>query len=142
MRGNGNDAIVPDVGKAVDAKLAETMTSMPAGMETQKIFFQPDKVSDAISGFMLNLLESVVIVILVLVFTMGFRSGLIIGFGLVLTIAVSFPILLQCGTTLQRISLGAFIVAMGMLVDNAVVIMDGILVDRNADWHPGSISTA
>ena len=131
-----NDAIVPDVGKAVDAKLAETMTSVPAGMETQKIFFQPDKVSDAISGFMLNLLESVVIVILVLVFTMGFRSGLIIGFGLVLTIAVSFPILLQCGTTLQRISLGAFIVAMGMLVDNAVVIMDGILVDRKRGLAP------
>lgn len=124
------DAIVPDVGKAVDARLAEVMKSLPAGMETEKIFFQPDKVSDAISSFMWNLLASVVIVILVLVFTMGFRSGVIIGFGLVLTIAVSFPILLQCGTTLQRISLGAFIVAMGMLVDNAVVIMDGILVDR------------
>lgn len=125
-----NDAIVPDVGKAVDARLAEVMRDVPAGMTTDKIFFQPDKVSDAISGFMWNLLMSVVIVILVLVFTMGFRSGAIIGFGLVLTIAVSFPILLQCGTTLQRISLGAFIVAMGMLVDNAVVIMDGILVDR------------
>ena len=66
-------------------------------------------------------MESVAIVILVLIFTMGFRSGLIIGFGLILTVAVSFPILLVCGTTLQRISLGAFIVAMGMLVDNAVV---------------------
>lgn len=126
-----SDAIVPDVGKAVDAKLAESMKSVPAGMTTEKIFFQPDKVSDAISSFMINLLESVLIVVLVLIFTMGFRSGLIIGFGLVLTIALSFPILLQCGTTLQRISLGAFIIAMGMLVDNAVVIMDGILVDKH-----------
>lgn len=125
-----SDAIVPDVGKAVDAKLAETMKTIPAGMQTEKIFFQPDKVSEAISSFMINLLESVLIVVLVLIFTMGFRSGLIIGFGLVLTIALSFPILLQCGTTLQRISLGAFIIAMGMLVDNAVVIMDGILVDK------------
>lgn len=125
-----NDAIVPDVGKAVDARLAEVMKRLPAGMQMEKIFFQPDKVSDAISSFMLNLLESVLIVVIVLVFTMGFRSGLIIGFGLVLTIALSFPVLLQCGTTLQRISLGAFIVAMGMLVDNSVVIMDGILVDR------------
>ncbi|MDE5940484.1 MAG: efflux RND transporter permease subunit, partial [Muribaculaceae bacterium] len=133
-----SDAIVPDVGKAVDARLAEVMKSVPAGMTTDKIFFQPDKVSDAISSFMLNLLESVIIVILVLVFTMGFRSGLIIGFGLVLTIAVSFPILLQCGTTLQRISLGAFIVAMGMLVDNAVVIMDGILVDKKRGLAPES----
>lgn len=131
-----NDAVVPDVGKAVDERLNKTLASMPVGMKAEKVFFQPDKVSDAISGFMLNLLESVLIVILVLVFTMGWRSGVIIGFGLVLTIALSFPILLQCGTTLQRISLGAFIVAMGMLVDNAVVIMDGILIDKRRGLPP------
>ena len=125
-----SDAIVPDVGKAVDSQLAKVMNDVPAGMQTEKIFFQPDKVTEAVNSFMVNLVESVVIVILVLVFTMGLRSGLIIGFGLILTIAVSFPILLCCGTTLQRISLGAFIVAMGMLVDNAIVIMDGILIDR------------
>ncbi len=129
-------AIVPDVGKEVDARLNEVMKRVPAGFETEKIFFQPDKVDQAISSFMLNLVESVAIVILVLIFTMGWRSGIIIGFGLVLTVAISFPILLACGTTLQRISLGAFIVAMGMLVDNAVVIMDGILVDRKRGLPP------
>ena len=131
-----SSAIVPDVGKAVDARLAEVMKQIPAGLQTEKIFFQPDKVDEAISSFMWNLVESVAIVILVLIFTMGFRSGLIIGFGLVLTVAISFPILLVCGTTLQRISLGAFIVAMGMLVDNAVVIMDGILVDKQRGFTP------
>ena len=130
------DAIVPDVGKAVDQRLAETMTKIPAGINVEKIFFQPDKVDEAISSFMVNLVESVAIVILVLIFTMGFRSGVIIGFGLVLTVAVSFPILLMMGTTLQRISLGAFIVAMGMLVDNAIVIMDGILVDKKRGLAP------
>ncbi len=124
------NAIVPDVGKAVEKRLAEIMPQIPVGMEMEKIFFQPDKVDEAIGSFMVNLVESVLIVILILIFTMGFRSGLIIGFGLILTIAVSFPILLMCGTTLQRISLGAFIVAMGMLVDNAIVIMDGILIDK------------
>lgn len=131
-----SSAIVPDVGRAVDARLAEAMKNVPAGFHTEKIFFQPDKVDDAISSFMRNLVESVAIVILVLIFTMGLRSGLIIGFGLVLTVAVSFPILLLCGTTLQRISLGAFIVAMGMLVDNAVVIMDGILIDKKRGLRP------
>lgn len=125
-----NSAIVPDVGKAIDARIAEVMQRFPAGMEVEKIFFQPDKVSEAISSFMLNLLESVIIVIVMLVFAMGWRSGIIIGLGLILTVALSFPILEHLGTTLQRISLGAFIVAMGMLVDNSVVIMDGILVDR------------
>ncbi len=133
-----SSAIVPDVGKAVDTRLAEAMKNVPAGFHTEKIFFQPDKVDDAISSFMWNLVESVAIVILVLIFTMGLRSGLIIGFGLVLTVAVSFPILLLCGTTLQRISLGAFIVAMGMLVDNAVVIMDGILIDKKRGLGPNT----
>ena len=130
------NAIVPDVGKAVEKRLNEVMAQIPVGMQTEKIFFQPDKVDEAIRSFMLNLIESVAIVILVLVFTMGFRSGVIIGFGLVLTIAVSFPILLMCGTTLQRISLGAFIVAMGMLVDNSIVIMDGILNDKKRGVGP------
>lgn len=131
-----SSAIVPDVGKAVDARLAEVMKEVPAGMETEKVFFQPEKVDEAINSFMVNLIESVAIVILVLIFTMGFRSGAIIGFGLLLTIAVSFPILLSLGTTLQRISLGAFIVAMGMLVDNAIVIMDGILIDKKRGLGP------
>lgn len=131
-----DDAIVPDVGKLVDEKLAEAMKRVPVGMEIEKIFFQPDKVDEAINSFMVNLVESVIIVILVLIFTMGLRSGVIIGFGLILTIALSFPILLVCGTTLQRISLGAFIVAMGMLVDNAIVIMDGILIDKQRGLGP------
>lgn len=130
------NAIVPDVGKAVDAKLAEVMKRVPVGMTTDKIFFQPDKVNEAIDSFMINLVESVAIVILVLIFAMGFRSGVIIGSGLILTIALSFPILLCMGTTLQRISLGAFIVAMGMLVDNSIVIMDGILIDRRKGLGP------
>ncbi len=129
-------AIVPDVGKAVDKKLAEVMQKLPLGVKTDKIFFQPDKVETAISGFMINLVESVLIVIVVLIFAMGFRSGLIIGFGLVLTISLSFPILYAMGTTLQRISLGAFIVAMGMLVDNSIVIMDGILIDKQRGFGP------
>ena len=124
------DAIVTDVGKAVDQQLAQTMKRLPAGLSTDKIFFQPDKVNEAINGFMINLLESVLFVVIVLIFSMGWRSGMIIGMGLVLTIAVSFPILLSMGSTLQRISLGAFIIAMGMLVDNSIVIMDGILVDK------------
>jgi len=129
-------AIVPDVGKEVDRRIAEVLQRMPVGMQTEKIFFQPDKVDEAIHGFMVNLLESVLIVIVVLMLSMGWRSGMIIGFGLVLTVALSFPILQAAGTTLQRISLGAFIVAMGMLVDNAVVIMDGILTDRARGLPP------
>jgi multidrug efflux pump subunit AcrB len=130
------DAIVPDVGKAVDKKLAEVMERVPVGFETDKIFFQADQVTNAINGFLINLIESVLIVIIVLMFSYGFRGGMIIGTSLVLAIFISFPILLMAGSTLQRISLGAFIVAMGMLVDNAIVVMDGILVDRKLKLGP------
>lgn len=123
-------AVVPAVGAAVDERIAPTIESLPAGITVEKIFFQPERVDKAISSFMVNLLESVVIVFLVVLLAMGWKAGLIIGFGLVLTVALSFPVLSTLGTTLQRISLGAFIVAMGMLVDNAVVIMDGIINDR------------
>ena len=124
------DAVVPDVGALVDKKVSETLTQLPVGVTIDKIFFQSDLVNEAVSSFMINLIESVLIVIFVLMLAMGWRSGIIIGLGLVLTVALSFPILSALGTTLQRISLGAFIIAMGMLVDNAVVIMDGIMKDR------------
>ncbi len=120
---------IVEVGKRVEKRLAELQKNIPAGYTFEKVFFQPDLVSDAINGFMWNLIASVLIVILVLMVSMGFRSGFIIGTGLLLTILATFPILLAAGGTLQRISLGAFIVAMGMLVDNAIVVIDGILVD-------------
>ncbi len=118
-----------EVGRRVEKRMEEIRGSIPAGFHFEKVFFQPDVVKKAIDSFMWNLLASVAIVILVLMLTMGLRSGVIIGVGLVLTVLATFPILLVSGGTLQRISLGAFIVAMGMLVDNAIVVTDGILVD-------------
>jgi multidrug efflux pump subunit AcrB len=119
------------VGERVEERLAELRQQIPTGITFEKVFFQPEKVDDAITGFMWNLVVSVIIVIVVLMFTMGFRGGLIIGSGLVLTILATFPLLLAADGTLQRISLGAFIVAMGMLVDNAIVVLDGILKEKD-----------
>lgn len=118
-----------DVGKRVEQRMEELQERLPAGFHFEKVFFQSDVVKEAIDGFMWNLVASVAIVILVLMLTMGLRSGVIIGVGLLLTVLATFPVLLATGGTLQRISLGAFIIAMGMLVDNAIVIADGILVD-------------
>ena len=118
------------LGEKVDRELLQLKESrIPVGVDFQKVFFQPDRVRDAINVFMVNLVESVVIVILVLMLTMGFRSGVIIGTGLVIIVLGSFVVLYLFDGTLQRVSLGSLIVAMGMLVDNAIVIVDGILVD-------------
>lgn len=117
------------VGKKVEEKIAEIENRLPAGVECQKVFFQPERVDDALSTFLINLLESVVIVVVVLIFFMGWRSGAIIGTSLVVIVFGTFLVLKGFDGTLQRVSLASFILAMGMLVDNAIVIVDGILVD-------------
>lgn len=102
---------------------------LPAGMETNKVFFQPDRVNHALYVFMKSLIEAVIIVIGLLIFTMGFRSGLILGINLIIVVFGSLLILNMLGGDLQRVSLAAFVLALGMLVDNAVVILDGVQVD-------------
>lgn len=117
------------VGEVVTARLEELQKELPSGFQFHKVFYQPERVDDAINNFIINLIESVVIVIVILMITMGFRSGVIIGTGLVITVLGSFVGLYYFDGTIQRVSLGAFIIAMGMLVDNAIVVVDGILVD-------------
>ena len=120
---------VVQIGKKVDRLLEGLEERMPAGVEMHKVFFQPERVNDALSTFMVNLIESVLIVVVILIFFMGLRSGLIIGYSLVVIVFGSLLVLKGFDGTLQRVSLASFILAMGMLVDNAIVVVDGILVD-------------
>lgn len=127
------DADIVKVGMEVDRKMEQLKENrLPAGVEVHKVFFQPERVGDSLGTFVVNLVESVFIVVLILMLAMGFKSGLIIGISLVITVLGSFLFLQSAGGTMQRVSLGAFILAMGMLVDNAIVIIDGILVDLKA----------
>ena len=124
---SGTDIV--KVGKEVEQRLAELQqTRFPAGITCHKVFYQPERVTSALSTFFINLVESVVIVIVILMITMGFRSGMIIGFSLLTIVVGTFLLLGMTGGTMQRVSLASFILAMGMLVDNAIVIVDGILV--------------
>ena len=123
------DKDVTQMGKEVDELIEELRRTMPVGVEFVKVFNQPERVEDALGTFMVNLLESVIIVVLVLIFSMGFKSGVIIGISLVTIVFGSLLVLSSMDGTLQRVSLAAFILAMGMLVDNAIVIVDGILID-------------
>ena len=125
---SGTDIV--KVGKDVEAKLTQIkQTRFPIGTEIHKVFYQPERVTDALSTFFINLIESVVIVIAILMLVMGIKSGIIIGISLIVIVIGSFLLLGMADGSMQRVSLGAFILAMGMLVDNAIVIIDGILVD-------------
>ena len=123
---------ITKVGKAVDKRMNELARNLPAGVDCHKVFFQPERVNAALNTFMVNLVESVLLVIVVLVFCMGLKSALIIGCSLVIIVLGSVLVLYGLDGTLQRVSLASFILAMGMLVDNAIVIVDGILVDKKA----------
>lgn len=125
--GSGTDIV--KVGKQVEKRLEELGSErLPVGIECHKVFFQPDQVTSSLTTFVINLIESVLIVIAILMLTMGFRSGLMIGISLVEIVIGSFLFLGAMDGTMQRVSLASFIFAMGMLVDNAIVITDGILV--------------
>lgn len=118
---------ITQIGKEVEACLARLEAErLPAGMQMHKVFFQPDRVEAALSDFLINLVESVVIVVLILIIFMGWRSGVIIGSGLLVTVVGSILLLNMFDGTLQRVSLASFVLAMGMLVDNAIVVLDGI----------------
>ena len=117
-----------DVGERVRQRLAELSYRQPAGMDLSTVYDQPAEVDESVSAFLWNLGQAVMIVIGVLLLFMGLRSGVLMGGILLLTILGTFIAMAVMGIELQRISLGALIIALGMLVDNAIVITEGILV--------------
>lgn len=119
---------VVEIGHAIRHKLAELKYNQPLGVELNTLYDQPAEVEASSKGFVLNLLISVIIVIAVLFVFMGPRAGLIIGLVLFLTILGTFIVMKSMNIELHRISLGALIIALGMLVDNALVITEGIMV--------------
>lgn len=119
---------VVDLGERVTKRLKELDRETPVGFEIQKVYYQPDYVTKAVDSFVVSLAEAIAIVIVILMIFMGLRSGLLIGSVLLVTVCGSFIFMKMMDIQLQRISLGALIIALGMLVDNAIVVTEGMLV--------------
>ncbi|KPA52332.1 multidrug transporter AcrB [Photobacterium leiognathi subsp. mandapamensis] len=119
---------VVEVGQRVMQRLAELKEQQPVGIDIDAVYSQPIEVDKSVSGFVVSLGQAVVIVIVVLLFFMGLRSGLLIGLILLLTVLGTFVFMKWLAIDLQRISLGALVIALGMLVDNAIVVVEGILI--------------
>lgn len=116
------------VGSRLDRRLQQLQSITPAGMQLDAIYNQPVIVDESVSGFIINVVAALVIVIVVLLFFMGLRTGLIIGAILLITVSGTVWFMSFFAIDLQRISLGALIIALGMLVDNAIVVAEGMLV--------------
>jgi len=120
---------VVKMGQAIRQKLDQIKNNQPVGMEIGEINFQPQAVAQATSEFMFNLGKAVTIVFVVLIVTMGRKTGLIIGLVLFITIMATFLVMYMKGDLLmERISLGALIIALCMLTDNAIIVIEGIKV--------------
>lgn len=132
---------IVDVGNAVDAKLAELRAGLPAGIAIAPIYAQHVVVDAAVNDFVVNLAASVAIVILVLCVFMGWRVGLIVGVTLFLNVAGTVALMAVAGIEMERISLGALIIAMGMLVDNAIVVAEGALIGVQRGQSPRDAAT-
>ena len=139
---------VVTMGEAVEKRLEELEEDCPIGMELNKIYMQSDGVVKSVNDFVINLIESLVIVVGVLLVFMGVRSGLMIGIVLLLTVAATLIMMNQQGIFLQQVSLAAMIIALGSLVDNAIVVAEGMLIgiqrgqsteDAASDTVSGSI---
>lgn len=119
---------VVNLGKAVTKRLAELESMLPVGMELGVINYQATDVTLSIKAFVINFLEAIGIVIVILLIFMGVRSGLLIGAILAITVLGTIIVMEMVGISLERISLGALIIALGMLVDNAIVVTEGMLI--------------
>ncbi|MBB1489097.1 efflux RND transporter permease subunit [Oceanospirillum sediminis] len=119
---------VVEIGKNLEQRIEDLRYQQPHGIELNPIYFQSHEVDKSVNAFLLNLAEAVGIVIIVLLIFMGLRSGVLIGLILLLTIMGTFIVMQYTGINLQRISLGGLIIALGMLVDNAIVVTEGVLI--------------
>lgn len=119
---------IVEIGKAVNQKLVDSLNVRPLGVEVSNYYHQGEAVEASIDNFALNVVSALVIVIITLCIFMGIQSSLIIGSILILTVSATLAVMDISGIPMHRISLGALIIALGMMVDNAIVVTEGILI--------------
>ncbi len=125
---NVSGSNVAKMGADIRTKIDNVIGERPIGIEVHEFYHQGDAVNESVSSFASNVIAAVAIVLVTLFIFMGARSAIIIGATLVITIAATLFTMYAIGIPMHRISLGALIIALGMLVDNSIVITEGILV--------------
>lgn len=119
---------IVEVGHRVDARLDELRAELPLGISVEPIYQQHVVVEEASNAFLVNLAMSVAIVVVVLAIFMGWRAAVVVGVTLLLTVVGTLFFMALGSLEMERISLGALIIAMGMLVDNAIVVAEGMQI--------------
>ncbi len=133
---------VVNMGEAVKARMDELIKDRPIGIEVLAISDQSDSVKTSVNDFVMNVIVALIIVVGTLLLFMGLRSGILMGGILLVTVAGTLFGMYLYGLDMQRISLGALIIALGMLVDNAIVVVEGTLVRVHRGENPREASIA
>ena len=119
-----------ELGERIDAVTPQIEAQYPLGIELKKIYFQPDQVQNSVRNFMSNLGQAIAIVLAVMLLFLGLRTGLIVATLVPTTIVLTFVLMQTFEITVNQISLAALIIALGLLVDNAIVMAESIMVRR------------
>jgi multidrug efflux pump len=122
------------LGRALDAELAQIRRELPAGLSLSLVSDQPHIVAESVNEFLLKLAAALGVVLVVSFLSLGFRPGIIVALSVPLTLSLVFAFMLWRGTELERISLGALILALGLLVDDAIIAIEAMLVKLEQGW--------
>jgi multidrug efflux pump len=129
-----DDGNIVDLGKAMDGAVAKIQAELPHGVELERVADQPTTVKDAIWDFERSLAEALIIVIAVSLVSLGWRTGLVVAASVPLVLGGVALVMLAMGWNLERISLGSLIIALGLLVDDAIIAIEMMVVKMEAGW--------
>lgn len=152
FRFNGKDAIglaismraggdVLSLEQNISSKMKELRVNMPIGIEGHLVANQPKVVHDAVNDFMEALIEAVAIVLAISFLSLGLRAGTVVACSIPLVLAIVFVGMQIWGIDLQRVSLGALIIALGLLVDDAMITVESMVTKREEGWTPENSAT-
>src|ERR1700752_2058434 len=127
-------ANILELGKDVANATADFMRAVPQGINVDRIADQPEVVEHAVSEFVHSFIEALVIVLLVSFLSLGLRTGIVVALSVPLVLAVVFIVMNVMGIDLQRITLGALIIALGLLVDDAIIAVEMMVVKMEQGW--------
>lgn len=131
MTGDGN---IVDLGAAIEGAVAGIQAELPYGVELERVADQPTTVKEAVWDFEKSLLEALIIVIIVSLLSLGWRSGIVVALSVPLVLGVVVVLMLVMGWNLERISLGSLIIALGLLVDDAIIAVEMMVVKMEGGW--------
>ncbi|PDT34155.1 ACR family transporter [Rhizobium sp. M10] len=113
-----------EFGEGLDAQMKRVVADLPIGVDVHRVSDQPHVVDEAVSGFTRALFEAIVIVLVISFISLGLRAGMVVAISIPLVLAITFVVMEYSGISLQRISLGALIIALGLLVDDAMIAVE------------------